>query len=326
MINTTVATPIFAAATPATRRPQSGVEVQPQETFATSSPDEHAPVTRPNFVTSMSTTASPGLLSRLGRSTGMRALALVGIGLMALSLTGCNDQTPNPSAANAPTAITQPAVTAISVAKRLEELKTSNPAGYAAMAEAGYYHQLLESISKAKPEAAKEGKTVQQMAQEAAASFDFKGTPESQQTAMSAALQAIVAKGPGVSHDAAQAGLKLGQEFNKGLANAPTGWLVQTKASLYDKSLEEAIKQLPGIPASLNAKTGVSPTLISDYVDMLSLEAKSALEFSRQVNDPGMSVVLIEGTANLLYGQVQSNAQLVNTQFGAALSVLKKLF
>ncbi|CAN0413391.1 unnamed protein product [Phaeothamnion confervicola] len=244
------------------------------------------------------------------------------MGVACLALAGCNDSTPTPGPAPAP-----PAVTATTLTQRLSDLKDKDAAGYASMAEAGYYKQLLENIAKQAPDAsAKAGtETPQQIAQKTLKAFDFKGSPEAQQQLTTDGLKAIVDAGPGVDHDVAVAVLAMGGEFHKGLANAPSGYMAQIKAPIYDKALDAVISNLPGLPASITAKTGLPASVAQGYADTYTLEAQTAKDYEGVAKDDGLTVVLCESTANGLYNQVSTNAQIANTQFGSAISLLKNV-
>jgi len=257
----------------------------------------------------------------------------LGLGLVAMSLAGCNlgggggGQTPTPPA-NQTQQQNQQQSTAATYSARLDQLRNqSDKTGYYQMAEAGYHRAVLNRFAQISDPAAQ---PVKELAQKAVEAFDFKADPAAQQKLMREVMKAIAemkSEDPAVVRytQAAQATLRIGQGFADNAAKAPGGIVAQLKNSAYDQGLTAALERLKAAPDQLKNQSGYDPALIRNYVESLSLGPEIALEFAPQLNDQGLSAVLYEQTGDILYQRVKTDGQVLGGQVTAALELIQNL-
>lgn len=257
---------------------------------------------------------------------GRRLLAGLGLGLVALSLAGCNfgggEPTPPVNQQQ------EQAVTAENLVQRLEQLRSqSDKTSYHQLAEAGYHRLTLERFSQAQGDATVPVREIAQVGLEA---FDFKGDPATQQQAMREAMSAIAqleSEAPEVVRysQAAQAALQVGQGFANQASKAPGGLVATLKSRGYEEGLKAALQRLQQAPDLLKEQSGYDPALIRNYVESLSSGTEIALEYASELGDPGLASVLYEQTGDVLYQRVKGDGQILGAQVTQALELIQSL-
>lgn len=272
--------------------------------------------------------ADTGKLAKRGHGVLGKVFGGLGLGLVALSLAGCNlggtpDTPPTPPNNEKPQEST-----AATYAARMDQLRNAqNKTGYYQMAEAGYNNAVLQNFAQASDPAAKD---VAELAKKAVESFNFKGDPAEQQKLTRDVLKAIAEmKGDDSGlvryTQAAQTTLAIDQAFADGAAQAPGGIIAQVKNAGYEQGFKAALEKIKAAPDQLKNQSGYDPALIRNYVESVSINPQIALDFAPQLNDPGLTAVLYQTTGNALYQRVSADGGVLGTQVQTALQLLKTL-
>ena len=272
--------------------------------------------------------ADAGTLAKPRHNVLGKVFGGLGLGLMALSLAGCNlggtpDTPPTPPNNEKPQESTAATYTA-----RMDQLRNSeNKTGYYQMAEAGYNNAVLQNFAKATDPAAKD---VAELAKKAVDSFNFKGDPAEQQKLTRDVLKAIAEmKGddPGLVRytQAAQTTLTIDEAFASGAPQAPGGMFAQVKNAAYEQGFKAALEKIKAAPDQLKNQSGYDPALIRNYVESVSINPQIALDFAPQMNDQGLSSVLYQTTGNALYQRMSTDGGVLGSQVQTALQFLKTL-
>lgn len=265
-------------------------------------------------------------LAKRGHGVLGKVFGALGLGLVALSLAGCNfgpTPTPPPNNNEKPQESTAATYTA-----RMDQLRgQSDKTGYYQMAEAGYNNAVLQKFAQATDPAAKD---VAELAKKAVESFNFKGDPAEQQKLTRDVLKAIAEmKGDDSGlvryTQAAQTTLAIDQAFADGAKQAPGGIVAQLKNSAYEQGFKAALEKIQAAPDQLKNQSGYDPALIRNYVESVSMNPQIALEFAPQLNDPGLTAVLYQTTGNALYQRMSTDGGVLGSQVQTALQLLKTL-
>jgi hypothetical protein len=272
--------------------------------------------------------ADTGKLAKQGHGLLGKVFGGLGLGLVALSLAGCNlggtpETPPTPPNNEKPQESTAATYTA-----RMDQLRNAqNKTGYYQMAEAGYNNAVLQNFAQASDPAAKD---VAELAKKAVESFNFKGDPAEQQKLTRDVLKAIAEmKGDDSGlvryTQAAQTTLAIDQAFADGAAQAPGGIIAQVKNAGYEQGFKAALEKIKAAPDQLKNQSGYDPALIRNYVESVSINPQIALDFAPQLNDPGLTAVLYQTTGNALYQRMSTDGGVLGTQVQTALQLLKSL-
>ena len=272
--------------------------------------------------------ADTGKMAKRGHSVLGKVFGGLGLGLVALSLAGCNlggtpDTPPTPPNNEKPQESTAATYTA-----RMDQLRNSqNKTGYYQMAEAGYNNAVLQNFAKATDPAAKD---VAELAKKAVESFNFKGDPAEQQKLTRDVLKAIAEmKGDDAGlvryTQAAQTTLAIDQAFADGAAQAPAGIIAQVKNAAYEQGFKAALEKIKAAPEQLKNQSGYDPALIRNYIESVSINPQIALDFAPQMNDQSLSSVLYQTTGNALYQRMTTDGSVLGSQVQTALQLLKTL-
>lgn len=262
-----------------------------------------------------------------------KALAGVGLALVALTLVGCGGDTPaNNNGAEQtqqqPQNPQQQQAQATSYAQRLEQLKgQQDKTGYYQMAEAGFQRAILERMARSTESETKE---IRELAQKGLEAFDFKGDPATQQKLMREVMEAISkmpADNPAATRftQAAASALQVGKKFADGASKASGGLVAQVKVRGYEEALKAALEKLRQAPDALKDKSGYDLALIRQYVESLSIAPEVVLEFAPTLGDNGVAAVLYEQVGDALYQRVKGDGQILGGQVTAALELIQNL-
>lgn len=269
-------------------------------------------------------------IARQGTSTAHRVLGALGLGLVALSLAGCNfgGGTPTPAPPNQTQQQGQNQAQATSYTQRMEQLKSqSDKTGYHQMAEAGYQRAILQRFANATDAASK---PVQEVAQKGVEAFNYNASPAEQQKLMRDVMQVIAelkSDAPEVVRytQAAQGALQVGQAFSDGAAKAPSGLVAQVKSRGYEEAYKSLLLRLKQAPDQLKNQSGYDPALIRNYVESLSIGPEVALEFGAQLNDPGLSTVLYASTGDVVQARITTDGGVLGSQVTTAIQLIQNL-
>lgn len=268
--------------------------------------------------------ADTGKLARQGHPVMSKVFGALGLGLVALSLAGCNfEPTPTPPNNEKPQESTAATYTA-----RMDQLRNqSDKTGYYQMAEAGYNNAVLQKFAQATDPAAKD---VAELAKKAVETFNFRGDPAEQQKLTRDVLKSIAemkGEDSGLVRytQAAQTTLAIDQAFADGAKQAPGGIVAQVKNAAYEQGFRAALDKIKAAPDQLKNQSGYDPALIRNYVESVSLNPQIALDFAPQLNDPSLTAVLYQTTGTALYERMSTDGGVLGTQVQTALQLLKTL-
>lgn len=268
-------------------------------------------------------------LSRQGSSWTRRLLGGLGLGLVALSLAGCNLDGIGGGNPPAPTPNQQQEqqVKAASYAERMDQLRNqSDKTGFYQMAEAGYQKALLEQFAKVTDPASK---SVQEMAAKGLELFDFKGDPAAQQKIMRevmSAISQIKSEDQAISKyvQAAQTSLKVGQNMVNN-AGQNGGLLASAKAAAFQEAMKQALTQFNQAPDLLKQQSGYDPAVVRNYVESLSMAPQIALDFGPQLKDDGLAATLYSETSTATYERIKADGNVLGSAVTTAMTVLENL-
>lgn len=310
----------------ATPRPRRALESQPAPgTDCVSLSGVPAPAAPP------SPSPASDKLAETGSHTGKRVLAALGLAAMAVSLAGCNldlgggtGTTPtNPDGGQTQT---QPA--AQSLTQRLETLKKGDRATYLKMAEASYYHRVLDTFTKETDPGAQ---AIVDLAKKANEAWDFNGDPAVQRQNQRDVLQAIAGgqRADGIAgryQDVARLALKVGEAVSGPAGTAAAeGFVTTLKVNGYEQALTELLNRLPEAHAHLQATTGYDPAMVRNYTEGLATSARLGLEAGQELNDPALQSVVLETTVTELYGRIKEDSGVLGTQLQTVLDIAMQL-
>lgn len=269
--------------------------------------------------------ADAGKMARQGHGVLGKVFGALGLGLVALSLAGCNfgPGTPTPPNNEKPQESTAATYTA-----RMDQLRNqSDKTGYYQMAEAGYNNAVLQRFAQASDPAAKD---VAELAKKAVETFNFRGDPAEQQKLTRDVLKAIAEmKGDDSGlvryTQAAQTTLAIDQAFADAARQAPGGIVAQVKNAAYEQGFRAALEKIQAAPDQLKNQSGYDPALIRNYVESVSINPQIALDFAPQLNDPSLTAVLYQTTGNALYQRMSTDGGVLGSQVQTALQLLKTL-
>jgi len=268
-------------------------------------------------------------LAETGSRTGTRVLAAFGLAAMAMTLAGCNLDLGGGTGTTQPgggQTQTQPA--AQSLTQRLEQLKKGDRATYLKMAEASYYHRVLNTFSQETDPAAQ---AVVDLARKANEAWDFNGDPTAQRTNQRDVLQAIAGgqRADGIVgryQDVARLALKVGEAVSGPAGTAAAeGFVTTLKVNGYEQALTELLKRLPDAHAQLQATTGYNPAMVRNYTEGLATAARLGMEAGKELNDPALQAVVLETTVTELYGRIKEDSGVLGTQLQTVLEIAMQL-
>lgn len=269
-------------------------------------------------------------LAETGSSTGKRVLAAFGLAAVAMSLAGCNldlgGGTGTTTQPGGNQTQTQPA--AQSLTQRLEQLKKGDRATYLKMAEASYYHRVLDTFSKETDPAAQ---TVVDLARKANEAWDFNGDVTAQRTNQRDVLQAIAGgqRADGIVgryQDVARLALKVGEAISGPAGTAAAeGFVTTLKVQGYEQALTELLRRLPDAHAQLQATTGYNPAMVRNYTEGLATAARLGMDAGKELNDPALQAVVLETTVTELYGRIKEDGAVLGTQLQTVLDIAMQL-